>query len=111
MVAHYHGQVWNGVEFARSLGTSENTARRYLDILVGAYMVRILPPWFENLKKRQVKAPKVFIRDSGLFNSLLQISSLDDLKGHPKIGASWEGFALEHVIHYFRTKVQTSNFA
>jgi len=104
MVAHYHGQVWNAAEFARSLGTAENTARRYLDILTGAYMVRVLPPWFENLKKRQVKAPKIYIRDSGLFHSLLQVSTLADLRGHPKIGASWEGFALEHIIHVFRTR-------
>ncbi len=99
MVAHYHGQVWNAAEFARSLGTAENTARKYLHILAGAYMVRVLPPWFENLKKRQVKAPKIYIRDSGLFHSLLQISSLTDLQGNPKTGASWEGFALEHVVH------------
>jgi uncharacterized protein len=104
MVAHYHGQVWNAAEFARSLGTAENTARRYLDILSGAYMVRVLPPWFENLKKRQVRAPKTYIRDSGLVHSLLQLSTLADLQGHPKIGASWEGFALEHVIHAFRTR-------
>ena len=104
MVAHYHGQVWNAAEFARALGTAENTARRYLDILSGAYMVRVLPPWFENLKKRQVKAPKIYIRDSGLFHSLLQVSTLADLQGHPKIGASWEGFALENVIHVFRTR-------
>jgi len=104
MVAHYHGQVWNAAEFARSLGTAENTARRYLDILAGAYMVRVLPPWFENLKKRQVKAPKVYIRDSGLLHSLLQVSTLSDLQGHPKIGASWEGFAIEHIIHVFRTR-------
>ncbi|MFO7555941.1 MAG: ATP-binding protein [Desulfobacterales bacterium] len=104
MVAHYHGQVWNAAEFARSLGTAENTARRYLDILTGAYMVRVLPPWFENLKKRQVKAPKIYVRDSGLFHSLLQVSTLAELRGHPKIGASWEGFALEHMIHVFRTR-------
>ena len=104
MVAHYHGQVWNAAEFARSLGTAENTARRYLDILAGAYMVRVLPPWFENLKKRQVKAPKVYICDSGLLHSLLQVSTLASLQGHPKIGASWEGFAIEHIIHAFRTR-------
>ena len=104
MVAHYHGQVWNAAEFARALGTAENTARRYLDILTGAYMVRVLPPWFENLKKRQVRAPKIYIRDSGLFHSLLQVSTLADLRGHPKIGASWEGFALEHIIRVFRTR-------
>lgn len=102
MVAHYHGQVWNAAEFARALGTAENTARRYLDILAGSYMIRVLPPWFENLKKRQVKAPKVYIRDSGMTHSLLQIRTLSELQGHPKIGASWEGFALEHIIQRFR---------
>ena len=104
MVAHYHGQVWNASEFARSLGTAENTARRYLDILSGAYMIRVLPPWFENLKKRQVKAPKIYIRDSGLFHSLLQIPNLPELQGNPKIGASWEGFALDQIIHAFRVR-------
>ena len=104
MVAHYHGQIWNAAEFARAMGTAENTARKYLDILSGAYMVRVLPPWFENLKKRQVKAPKIYIRDSGLFHSLLQVSTLADLRGHPKIGASWEGFAMEHLIHVFRAR-------
>lgn len=104
MVAHYHGQVWNAAEFARALGTSENTARRYLDILAGAYMVRVLPPWFENLKKRQVKAPKIYIRDSGLFHTLMHVPTLSDLQGHPKIGASWEGFSLEHVIYALRTR-------
>jgi predicted AAA+ superfamily ATPase len=98
MVAHYHGQVWNAAEFARSLGTSENTARRYLDILAGAYMVRVLPPWFENVSKRQVKAPKIYIRDSGILHALLQLPTLADIQGHPKIGASWEGFALEQVL-------------
>jgi predicted AAA+ superfamily ATPase len=104
MVAHYHGQIWNAAEFARSLGTSENTARRYLDILAGAYMVRVLPPWFENIRKRQVKAPKIYIRDSGVLHSLLQLSNLANLQGHPKIGASWEGFAIEHVISAFETR-------
>lgn len=104
MVAHYHGQVWNAAEFARSLGASENTARRYLDILAGAYMVRVLPPWFENLKKRQVKAPKIYIRDSGILHALLQLDTLHDILGHPKLGASWEGFALEHVINLVNTR-------
>jgi len=98
MVAHYHGQVWNAAQLARSLGTSENTARRYLDILSGAYMIRILPPWFENISKRQVKAPKVYLRDSGVLHALLQLRSLSDVQSHPKLGASWEGFALEQVI-------------
>jgi predicted AAA+ superfamily ATPase len=104
MVAHYHGQVWNAAQFARSLGTSETTARRYLDILAGAYVVRVLPPWFENIRKRQVKAPKVYIRDSGIFHALLQLQTLGGLQGHPKLGASWEGFALEHVISTLDTR-------
>jgi predicted AAA+ superfamily ATPase len=104
MVAHYHGRIWNAAQFARSLGTSENTARRYLDILAGAYMVRILPPWFENIRKRQVKAPKTYIRDSGIFHALLQLHTFEDLQGHPQLGASWEGFALEHVIGALETR-------
>ena len=104
MVAHYHGQVWNAAEFARSLGASEQTARRYLDILSGAYMVRILPPWFENISKRQVKSPKIYIRDSGLLHAILQVSTMADLQAHPKIGASWEGFATEQIIRLLDTR-------
>jgi predicted AAA+ superfamily ATPase len=104
MVAHYHGQVWNAAMFARSLGTSENTARRYLDILAGAYMIRVLPPWFENIRKRQVKAPKVYIRDSGILHALLQLPTLADLQGHPKLSLSWEGFAMEQVISALETR-------
>ena len=104
MVAHYHGQVWNGADFARSLGVSEPTARRYLDILAGAYMIRVLPPWFENLGKRQVKAPKIYIRDSGILHSLLQLRDLSELQGHPKLGASWEGFALEQTLNLLQTR-------
>lgn len=98
MVAHCHGQQWNAAEFARSLGASEATARRYLDILAGAYMVRILPPWFENISKRQVKSPKIYIRDSGILHGLLHLTTLADVQGHPKLGASWEGFAIEQII-------------
>jgi len=98
MIAHYHGQVWNGAEFARALGSSEPTARRYLDILSGAFMVRVLPPWHENLKKRQLKAPKLYVRDSGLLHSLFGLESADDLSGHPKVGASWEGFVIEQLV-------------
>lgn len=98
MMAHYHGQVWNAAQLARSLGTAENTVRRYLDILSGAYMIRVLPPWFQNLRKRQVKAGKIYLRDSGLLHALLQLTSSADLQAHPKLGASWEGFALEQVI-------------
>jgi len=104
MIAHHHTQIWNAAQFARSLSTSENTARRYLDILSGAYMVRILPPWFENLRKRQVKAPKIYVRDSGIFHALLQLRTLADVQGHPKLGASWEGFALEYVIGMLETR-------
>jgi len=98
MTAHYHGQIWNASELARSLGTSEPTTRRYLDILTGTYMLRQLPPWFENLKKRQVKAPKVYIRDSGVCHALLGLESMEALESHPKLGASWEGFALEQIL-------------
>lgn len=98
MVAHFHGQIWNAAQFARSIGSSENTARRYLDILVGAYMVRALPPWLENLGKRQVKAPKVYLRDPGILHALLGLTDLSDVRGHPKLGASWEGFVLEQVL-------------
>jgi predicted AAA+ superfamily ATPase len=105
MIAHYHGQIWNASEFARSLGASESTARRYLNLLSGAYMVRILPPWHVNLKKRQVKAPKVYIRDSGLLHSLLGVDqSMDDVLGHPKAGASWEGFIIEQLSSLLRTR-------
>jgi predicted AAA+ superfamily ATPase len=98
MVAHYHGQVWNAAEFARSLGQGEKPARRYLDLLSGAFVVRQLPPWFENISKRQVKSPKVYVRDSGLLHALLGLETQRDLLGHPKLGASWEGFALEQVL-------------
>jgi uncharacterized protein len=104
MVAHYHAQVWNAAEFARSLGASEVTARRYLDILAGAYMVRLLPPWFENISKRQVKSPKVYIRDSGLLHGLLQLGGLPELQSHPKLGGSWEGFAIEQIIRLLDTR-------
>lgn len=98
MVAHFHGNVWNGAEFARSLGVSEPTVRRYLDILAGAYMIRILPPWFENVGKRQVKSPKVYMRDSGLLHTLLGIGNAQRLHEDPKVGLSWEGFALEQIV-------------
>ncbi|MCP3963786.1 MAG: ATP-binding protein [bacterium] len=104
MIAHFHGQVWNAAQFGRSLGSSESTARRYLDILSGAFMVRVLPPWFENLKKRQVKAPKLYLRDSGLLHALLQLETMHAVLGHPKLGASWEGFALEHIITVLGTR-------
>ena len=99
MVAHYHGQIWNGAELARSFGVSETTVRHYLDLLIGTFLLRQLSPWFENLGKRQYRAPKVYVRDSGLLHSLLGVRRRDELLGHPKLGASWEGFALEQVLH------------
>ena len=104
MIAHYHGQTWNAAEFARALGSSEGTARRYLDILAGAFMVRVLPPWFENLKKRQVKAPKVYVRDTGLLHTLLGIPGEDQLLGHPKVGASFEGLVVEQLVGALETR-------
>jgi hypothetical protein len=98
MLAHYHGQVWNAAEPARALGISQPTARRYLDVLEEIFMVRVLPPWHENLSKRQVKAPKIYFRDSGLLHYLLGIRSELDLQTHPKLGASWEGYAIEEVL-------------
>ncbi|MBF0245323.1 MAG: DUF4143 domain-containing protein [Planctomycetes bacterium] len=104
MVAHYHAQIWNGAEFARALGASEPTAWRYLDILAGTHMVRVLPPWFENLKKRQQKTPKIYLRDTGLLHSLLGLRTRLELLGHPKVGASWEGFALEQILVSLHTR-------
>jgi len=100
MLAHYHGQTWNASELARTMDVSPKTSRHYLDILHGAFLVRVLPPWFENLKKRQVKAPKVYLRDSGLLHHLLGIDNLAALRSHPRYGASWEGFALEQVLAF-----------
>jgi predicted AAA+ superfamily ATPase len=102
MLAHYHGQTWNAADPARSLGVNESTVRRYLDWLTNTYMVRQLPPWFENLGKRQVKAPKVYFRDSGLLHTLMGVRTEADLLSHPRLGASWEGFALEQVLRLAR---------
>ncbi len=98
MVAHYHGQIWNAAELSRALAVNESTVRRYLDLMTGVFMVRQLPPWFENLGKRQVKAPKIYVRDSGLLHTLLGVTSQRDLEHHPKVGASWEGYAVEEVL-------------
>jgi predicted AAA+ superfamily ATPase len=98
MLAHYHGNIWNAAEFARSLGVSQPTVRRYLDLLSDLFIMRTLPPWHENLKKRQVKSPKVYVRDSGLLHQLLGIRTEKDLLSHPKCGASWEGFAVEETL-------------
>lgn len=98
MLAHYHGQTWNAAEPARALGVGDSTARRYLDLLTDAMMVRQLQPWHANLTKRQVKSPKVYVRDSGLLHQLLGIESEKALLSHPKCGASWEGFAIEQAL-------------
>lgn len=98
MISHYHGQIWNSTEVAASLGVAVNTARSYLDALAQTFMVRQLQPWHENIGKRQVKSPKLYFRDSGIFHRLQGISSWDALQTHPKLGASWEGFALEETL-------------
>ncbi|MBI1730995.1 ATP-binding protein [Candidatus Acetothermia bacterium] len=98
MLAHYHGQVWNASEFGRSFGVADTTVRRYLDTLSSALVVRQLQPWHENISKRQVKSPKVYIRDSGLLHALLNLKSMDELLGHPKMGASWEGFVIKEIV-------------
>lgn len=98
MLAHYHGQTWNAAEASRSFGVSDMTVRRYLDILEGVFMIRVLQPWYANIHKRQVKSPKIYFRDSGLLHTLLGIHSELDLYTHPKIGASWEGYAIEETI-------------
>ena len=98
MLAHYHGQTWNAADPARSLGVSEPTVRKYLDWLTGTFMVRQLQPWHENIGKRQVKAPKIYFRDSGLLHELLGIRDESALATHPRSGASWEGFAIEQIL-------------
>ena len=98
MLVHFHGQRFNASEIGSSLGVSDTTASRYLDILAGTFMVRRLRPWFENIGKRQVKRPKIYFRDSGIFHSLLGATEHEELLVHPKLGASWEGFALEEIV-------------
>ena len=98
MLAHYHGQLWSGAELARSFGVAASTVHRYLDVLTGALVLRQLPPWHENIGKRQVKSPKVYLADSGLLHTLLGLESRHDLEGHPKLGASWEGFVLRELL-------------
>lgn len=98
MLAHYNAQTWNGAELARALGTSQPTVRRHLDALTDALVIRQLQPWFANTAKRQVRSPKIYIRDSGLLHALLGIRSTEALMGHPKVGASWEGFILEQIV-------------
>ena len=100
MLAHRHSGLWNGAEMARSLGTSEPTARRYLDALTDALVVRQLPPWIANIGKRQVRSPKVYLRDTGALHTLLGVSNHEALLSHPIVGASWEGLVLEHIARW-----------
>ena len=102
MLAHYHAQTWNVSELGRAMGLSDKTVRGYLEVLTGAFMVRQLQPWYENMSKRQVRAPKIYLRDSGLLHSLLNIQDRHTLLGHPKVDASWEGYAIEQVLQIFR---------
>jgi predicted AAA+ superfamily ATPase len=107
MLAHYHGQIWNSSEFARSFGVADTTVRHYLDLLTSALVVRQLQPWHANISKRQVKAPKVF---SGLLHGLLNLPRLADVQGHPKSGASWEGFAIEQIVTLLRAEPEECFF-
>lgn len=102
MVSHYHANIFNASELARSLSINEKTAKNYLDILSGTFMIRQLQPWYENISKRQVKSPKVFFKDSGILHNLLNINNYNELLKHPKLGASWEGFALEEIIRFHK---------
>ncbi len=100
MISHYHGQLVNYSEIARSFGISDMTVRKYLEILEGTFMIRLLQPWHTNTKKRLVKQPKIYLRDSGIFHSLLSIENFEQLHSHPKLGASWKGFALENICEH-----------
>lgn len=104
MLAHYHGQTWNASRIGAAMGLSDKTVRSYLDILTGTFMVRQVQPWHENIGKRQVKSFKVYICDSGILHSLLSISDQHSLFGHPQVGASWEGFALEQIFRVLNLK-------
>ena len=98
MLAHWHGQIWNGAEFGRSFGVAHTTVRRYLDLLASVFVVRQLQPWHENIRKRQVRSPKVYVADSGLLHALLGLSTREAILSHPKVGASWEGFIVQQII-------------
>lgn len=110
MMAHYHGQTWNGSELARAFGVTRRVVRDYLDPLTSALVIRQLPPWHENIGKRQVRSPKVYITDSGVLHALLAVETHQALEGHPKVGASWEGFALNEVVHHLRAEPEECYF-
>ncbi|MEE9281947.1 MAG: ATP-binding protein [Myxococcota bacterium] len=98
MLAHWHGQLWNGAEFGRAFGVAHTTLRRYLDLLTSVFVIRQLQPWHENIRKRQVRSPKVYIGDSGILHALLGLTSREEILSHPKVGASWEGFVIQQII-------------
>ena len=110
MLAHYHGNILNTSELANSLDISNNTVRKYIDILSGTFMIRALQPWFENISKRQVKSPKIYLRDSGLLHTLLNIPTFESLLVYPRLGASWEGFALEEIIKAYNLQTEECFF-
>lgn len=110
MLAHYHGQTWNAAEFGRAFGVADTTVRNYLDLLTSALVLRQLPPWHENISKRQVKSPKVYIADSGLLHTLLNLTTPADLDVHPKVGASWEGFVLAQVARQLGARADECYF-
>ena len=110
MLAHYHGQVWNASELARAFGVAHTTVQRYLDILTETFMVRQLQSWHENIGKRQVRAPKVYIRDSGLLHALLALETPRAIESHPKVGASWEGFGLDVVVSRLQARPEECFF-
>jgi uncharacterized protein len=110
MLAHVHGQTWNGAEFSRSFGVSVPTVQRYLDLLSSTFVVHQLRPWFENLGKRQVKSPKVYLSDSGLAHALLGITDREDLESHPRLGASWEGFAIREIVERLGARPEEAFF-
>ena len=110
MLAHYHAQIWNGAELARAFAIAESTVKRYLDLLTNTFTVRVLPPWSENIGKRVVKTPKVYIADTGLLHALLDIPSARALEAHPKIGASFEGFALQEVVRGLHARPEQCYF-
>jgi predicted AAA+ superfamily ATPase len=110
MLSHYHGQIFNASEIGKSLGISDHTVRKYLDILAGTFMIRILSPWHENIDKRQVKSPKIYFRDSGILHALIGIRNRGDLDIHPRLGSFWEGFALEEICRQLQTSPEECYF-
>jgi hypothetical protein len=110
MLAHYHGEIWNGSELARAFGVSQKTVRGYLDTLCATFMAVRLEPWHENVAKRQVKSPKIYLSDSGILHTLLGLESREDLLGHPKVGASWEGFAISEIVAHLDARPEECFF-